>query len=201
MRSSIVVLILALGAVSSARADEARGDKTVFGIEIDAPLNLPTCPKNIVLAKHPFCKIVDQVISPRKMDTGATGFEVAFATDQQPSWVHGGGGVGDLFVSVLGGKVVEVQFGTYGYKVQERALATLRAKYGKEDSLTDKEMRNPLAGHFTAFEASWVLAGLVVHFDSVSDSIDWGDVRITTPQYMSLINAQSEKKRAAEPKL
>jgi len=135
------------------------------------------------------------------MNTGATEFDVAFATDQQPSWVHGGGGIGDLFVSVLSGKVVEVQFGTYGFKVQERALATLRAKYGKENSLTHKEIHNPLAGNFTAFEAWWVLAGLVVHFDSVTDSIDWGDVRITTPQYLSLINAQSEKKRAAEPKL
>ncbi len=199
MRSSAIVLSLVVAVAFPARGEESHAvDKTVFGIEIDAPLSLPSCPENLLLTKHPVCVLGGSVYGPRKMNTGATMVEVAFATDQRPSWVHGG--IGDLFVSLLGGHVVEVQFGTYGYAVQESALATLRAKYGKESSLANMEMRNPLMGSFTAFDASWALAGLVVSFESVTDSVDWGDVRIATPEYMSLINAEREKKRAAEPK-
>jgi len=199
MRSAAIFFGCAAAAFP-AHAEEARGvDKTVFGIEIGAPLNLPTCPENFLSTKHAVCVLGGPVYGPRKMDTGATMVDVAFATNQRPSWVHGG--TEDLYVSLLGGIVVEVQFGTYGYAVQDSVLTMLRAKYGNESSLTNKEMRNPLRGSFTAFDALWAVGGLVVSFQSVTDSLDWGDLRIATREYMSLINTEIEKRRGAEPKL
>ena len=189
------LLFLAIGFVPG-MAWPATPDRTVFGIAIGEPLNIPECSKygfDLLHIPGPCAKSWGTI-----KETGEVKMTVWFPTNQTPSIVKS---FPPVQISVLEGKVEYLFFSTRGISSQEDDLAQLKAKYGRPHKIDRPRMQNALGAEFGAYRASWTFPGLLVQFEGTTGSIDEGRVKVITPRYKAIVEEWSKKKEEGRPKL
>jgi hypothetical protein len=151
-------------------------DSSVFGYQLDKPLNLPECAHRAD---------VPQVYDPDRLvtcweDLSATGVHtLRFSWDDTPPWVNH-----PDFIPLIEseGKLMGIRFATYGVEDQDAVLAELKLKYGKPSSLRTSIAQNRFGATFKVLHASWKFPTLLVLFDGgVEGDLDTGSVTIDTP--------------------
>ena len=184
-----------------AKAQGAKIDTVVFGIELGEPFGLPKCPLLQVGSGLKTCystledEIAGLIAGPASPSPASR--TVFLGVNECPSWVNGC----KLVVTNFDRKVGIVDVYTKGPSVDTMVVAALKEKYGKFQGLITERTVTPGDSQRAPFKVTlltWALPGLTVAYEPVwaddghTPNIDEGIIRVETET--------ARKARVAAPK-
>jgi len=187
MRAVYAVMMAMLLAAAPAFAQ----DRTVFGVELGARLNLPKCgPSEGSYPARRCFKETATAIKPWGHE-----YHVYLPSAGTPAFVRG-----ELIVSVVDGVVASVHINTWGFEAQYGALTALKKQFGEPTRVSLKEGRNASRTRNRAQVAEWDFSDFSVTFDGVTGSIDWGQIKVSTHRYTKLMSEYEKRKENSVPR-
>jgi hypothetical protein len=156
---------------------------TILGITLGKPLPMPSCDAPGMqpgLGQTCWSKQPGPAGSERRQIFTPVGQE-------GPSFVRGW-----ISVETIDDQVVAIIIPTTGVNSQSAAMAELRRKFGAPSRVASDHLQNLMGAHFVGERAWWKRPGYTVSFDSTESDINFGLIKVTTPQY-DAIDAQRHK--------
>lgn len=183
-----------------AKAQAAKVDTTVFGIQLGDPFSVPACPMfQIGSAGVNTCyaTLVDQVADMARLliaepnAVPATVKTVYLGVNECPSWVN----ECTLVVTLYEGKVGAVGIFTKGPAVDKPVRAALAEKYGKWKYSQGASVTpgDPTKEKISVMESYWELPGLYIQYQPI-----WSDVDGNAPNLREgIIRVETETAKKA----
>ena len=184
-----------------AKAQAAKVDTAVFGIQLGEPFDLPKCPMLQIGAglKTCYSTLVDEIegLIAGPASPSPASRTVFLGINECPSWVSGC----KLVVTNFDRKVGIVDVYTKGPSVDTVVVGVLKEKYGKFQGLITERTVTPRDTQRAPFKVTlltWALPGLTVAYEPVwadddrTPNVDEGIIRVETES--------ARKARDAAPK-
>lgn len=185
-------------------------ERTILGLELGAPLNLPECEFKLVKSYMPKNEgetyksykgygETETCITDAKESIGYLEpvKRVYLAKKDMPDYLYSSG----LDILESEGNLVEVSVITLGLEFQDAMLARLTEKYGKPSSISNKSVQNRMGASFAVVDATWKTKGVLVRYEGVYDKLERGILTVSLPAAATIKRAWELKKRSVEPKL
>lgn len=184
-------------------------DMMVLGVPMGEPLRLPPCPTTVTgtsLLADTIAGMERALSTPKttcqnRSGTSASGrndISIKFPPDRCPEWLN----ILCLTSGVLyNGRLAQLMLGTRGLDVEESVVRILRAKYGKPSSSKRVTWSNDSGGRWEAEELAWDLKDLIVEFRPMVAMRHVGRITITTAEGRRLLDAETKREEARQPRL
>lgn len=157
----------------------------ILGIELGARYLVPAC-NSRETARLCF----DKALTNRQA-TGADEYFVYIPKAATPPYMRD-----DLRVLVLNGMVESVVISTWGIQAQDLALAAFTKKYGAPTRAV-QEKSKIFRSRIPTQYAEWALKDFSVKLDGSINSIDWGQIAVSTHRYRKIV--EDHEKHAPVP--
>lgn len=169
---------LAASEMAPARASETASFVDFYGLRIGELPTLAQC--NAVRASSPDGDACYARDTDKRGPLGSEPITVGWRNGG-PAFAHWP----SFTAWLVAGRVERVVMWTDGLQGQRLAYDALVAKYGPATSIRSTPYQNKLGGRFDGIEAVWQKGGVQIEFDGLDNSLDRGEIRITSDTYLT----------------
>jgi hypothetical protein len=189
-----LILVLAIAVLCGA-AHAQSVDRSVFGVELGKPLNVPECAKRKSAGgtMEFYLSSIEITANCFHIERGNDRF-LDIPMKQQPMILNAGS---SPRLIIIDGNVEAVHFTTYGMREEQQTFDALVAKYGAPTRVEPGATQTLNGAQFTTRDAYWQLPDLHVSYWSVTDRVTSGRVIVETDRGRAAA-AQELKRRGDE---